>query len=138
MVQENGTGVEWQWFRIDFTGSRKYSVPRLASTSGEEEARRAMPPRSGTDPGGSRASGPLSRWLGTLGNKVGLGSSLRSGRGLPGRVGSSVTEGSLVAVAIARLAKHVRSISLFVRFVKHYLLFLRLGADAACPCLRTR
>ena len=45
--------------------------------AGEEKARRAMPTRSGADPGGSRALGPLSRWFGTSGNKVGVGSLLR-------------------------------------------------------------
>src|SRR5215469_9646863 len=123
MVQENGTRVESQWFRIDFTGSRKYSVPRLASANGEEEARRAMPTRSGAGPGGSRASGPLSRWLGTLGNREGVGSSLRLLRVLLERVGLPVAEGNLVAVAIARLAKHGRSISPFIRFVKNYFAF---------------
>src|SRR5467141_793826 len=79
-VQENGTRSESQWFKIERTGKRKYSVPRLASARGEEEARRAMPTRSGRDPGGSRASGPVSRWIGTSGKRVGVESFLRPRR----------------------------------------------------------
>src|SRR5271169_6312100 len=109
---------------MDFTGSRKYSVPRLASASGEEKARRAMPTRSGADPGGSRALGPLSRWFGTSGNKVGVGSLLRPRRALL-RIGRfSKAEGIEVAVAMTRLAKHGGSISLFVRFVNDYFRIL--------------
>ena len=99
-------------------------MPRLASARGEEKARRAMPTRSGADPGGSRVSGPLSRWLGTSGNKVGVGSTLRP-RGAflwQGRFSEAV--GIEVAVAITRLAKHGASISLFVRFVKNYVRIL--------------
>ena len=95
-------------------------MPRLASASGEEWARRAMPTRSGAGPGGSRASGPLSRWFGTSGNKVGVGSLQRPRRALLRKEGFSEAEGIEVAVAITRLAKHGRSISLFVRFVNHY------------------
>src|SRR5579863_2503444 len=103
---------------MDFTGRRKYSVPRLASARGEDWARRAMPTRSGAGPGGSRASGPLSRGVGTSGNKVGVVSLLRARATFlrKGRLSEAV--GSVVAVAIARLAKHGRSISLFVRHVK--------------------
>src|ERR1700693_2048326 len=114
MVQENGTRFESQWFRIERTGKRKYSVPRLASASGEEKARRAMPTRSGTDPGGSRAPGPLSRWFGASGNMVGGGSLLRPCEALLRKGSFSEAEGIEVAVAITRLAKHGGSISLFV------------------------
>ena len=84
-----------------------------------------MPTRSGADPGGSRASGPLSRWLGTSGNKVGVGSILRTRAAFFFAARKSlVAEGVEVAVAITRLAKHEASISLFVRFVKNYIRFL--------------
>src|SRR5579863_4957311 len=118
---------------MDRTGSRKYSVPRLASARGEEDARRAMPTRSGADPGGSRVSGPLSRWFGTSGNKVGVGSLPRlRGVFLPkGRF--SEAAGIEFAVAITRLGKHEESISLFVRHVKKYLrlLFAHRRTDCA-------
>src|SRR5579863_10381854 len=104
---------------MDFTGRRKYSVPRLASARGEEKARRAMPTRSGADPGGSRASGPLSRWFGTSGNKVGVGSLPQPRRALLRKAKFSGAVGIEVAVAITRLAKHDASISLFVCFVKN-------------------
>src|SRR5580693_4721328 len=91
---------------MDLTGSRKYSVPRLASASGEEKARRAMPVRSGAGPGGSRASGPLSPWIGTSGNKVGVGSLLRPRRALLGKGKVSEAVGIEVAVGITRLGKH--------------------------------
>src|ERR1700733_2279430 len=66
---------------MDFTGSRKYSVPRLASAQGEDAARRAMPTssvagfvlRSGT---GGGAEAPLGDsqlpWRAAWGNKVRL------------------------------------------------------------------
>src|SRR5260370_39623289 len=120
MVHTNGTRIESQWVRIERTGKRKYSVPRLASARGEEKARRAMPTRSGTDPGGSRAPGPLSRWFGTSGNKVGVGSLPRTRRAfLLLKESFPVAVGIEVAVAVTRLAKHSVSISLFVRFVKN-------------------
>src|SRR5580698_4571183 len=103
---------------MDLTGSRKYSVPRLASASGEEKARRAMPTRSGAGPGGSRASGPLSRWVGTSGNKVGVGSLLRRRGTLLRKERFSEAVRIEVAFAITRLVKCVGSISLFVRHVK--------------------
>jgi hypothetical protein len=84
-----------------------------------------MPTRSGADPGGSRTSGPLSPWLGTSGNKVGLGSILRARLAFFFESRKSlVAEGIEVAVAITRLAKHGDIISLFVRFVNKYLRFL--------------
>src|SRR5579863_8776798 len=83
-----------------------------------------MPPRSGADPGGSRASGPLSRWFGTSGNKVGVGSLLRARRGLLWEGRLSDAEGIEVAVAITRLGKHGGSISLFIRYVKNYVRIL--------------
>src|SRR4051812_48805946 len=47
MVHSNGTRLESQRFRIDFTGSRKYSGRssdfRAVSAAGEQAARRAMP-----------------------------------------------------------------------------------------------
>ena len=86
-----------------------------------------MPTRSGTGTGGDRASGPLSRWFGTSGNKVGV-VSIRGPRGAfrwSGKLAEAV--GIEVAVAITRLAKHGVSISLFIRFVKQYLsIFIRL------------
>src|SRR5579864_5016551 len=91
---------------MDFTGRRKYSVPRLASARGEEKARRAMPTRSGADPGGSRVSGPLSRWFGTSGNKVGVGSLLRPWRAFLRKGRFSEAVGIEVAVAMTRLGKH--------------------------------
>lgn len=99
-------------------------MPRLASASGEEWARRAMPTRSGAGPGGSRASGPLSRGVGTSGNKVGVVSLLRARATFLRKGRLSEAEGSVVAVAIARLAKHGGSISLFVRHVKDYIRIL--------------
>jgi len=81
-----------------------------------------MPTRSG-GPGGDRA-GPLSPWLGTSGNKVGVGST-RGPRGTFRRSGRLVEAmGIEVAVAITRLAKHGGIVSLFVRFVKHYIRYL--------------
>src|SRR5580704_2037109 len=103
---------------MDLTGSRKYSVPRLASASGEEKARRAMPMRSGAGPGGSRASGPLSCWFRTSGNKVGVRSLPRLRRDFLREERLSVDVGIESAVAITRLGKHGESISLFVRPVK--------------------
>src|SRR5271170_5958290 len=100
MVQANGTRSESQWLRIERAGSRKYSVPRLASARGEEDARRAMPTRSGSGPGGGRAPGPLSRWSGTLGNRVGVEIFLRR----RGTVGFQEAAEIVVAVAITRLA----------------------------------
>src|SRR5579872_252462 len=91
---------------MDFTGSRKYSVPRLASASGEERARRAMPTRSGAGPGGSRASGPLSCWFRTSGNKVGVRSLPRLRRDFLREERFSVDVGIELAVAITRLGKH--------------------------------
>ncbi len=100
-------------------------MPRLASARGEEKARRAMPTRSGADPGGSRAPGPLSRWFGTSGNKVGVGSLPRTRRAfLLLKESFPVAVGIEVAVAITRLAKDGVSISLFVRFVKNYFRLL--------------
>ena len=105
---------------IERAGNRRHLVPRLAAARREKEARRAMPTRSGTDPGGSRAPGSLSRWFGTSGNKVGVGSLLRPRRTLLLKGRFSEAEGIEVAVAITRLAKHGVSISLFVRYVKSY------------------
>jgi hypothetical protein len=80
-VNRNGTFGELQSFRIDRTGSRKYSVPRLASARGEEAARRAMPTSwvlgfvlpSGTG-GGAEAGykGSQVPWRAAVGNKVRL------------------------------------------------------------------
>ena len=83
-----------------------------------------MPVRSGTGPGGSRASGPLSRWMGTSGNKVGVGSLLRPRRTFLRSGKFSEAVGIEVAVAITRLGKHAGSISLFLRFVKNYFRLL--------------
>jgi hypothetical protein len=83
-----------------------------------------MPTRSGADPGGSRAPGPLSRWFGTSGNKVGVGSLLRPRRALVLEESFSGAKGIEVAVAITRLARYQGSISLFVRFVNHYICIL--------------
>jgi len=68
IVQSNGTRCESQWFRIDFTGKKKYSgFPaelRLVSAAGEFAARRAMP-TSGTGGvwrcGGGQSAEGLSR-----------------------------------------------------------------------------
>src|SRR5215469_1633381 len=120
---------------MDFTGSRKYSVPRLASAKGEESARRAMPTRSGC-PGGGR-DGPLSRGSGTLGNKEGVGSIRGRREAFRGCEKSAGAIGIEVAVAITRLAKHGCSISPFVRFVKQkvspYVRLLRIEADGRPP-----
>jgi hypothetical protein len=61
MVQSKGTRLDWQRFRIDFTGNRKYSGRcsdlRRLGAAGEIEARRAMPTSGatplGTAPGSS-------------------------------------------------------------------------------------
>src|SRR6516165_7585348 len=68
MVQSNGTRSESQWFRIDFTGKKKYSglavELRFVSAAGEFAARRAMP-TSGTGGacryGGGQSAEGLSR-----------------------------------------------------------------------------
>src|SRR5260370_37111343 len=102
---------------MERTGSRYYSAPRLASARGEEAARRAMPTRSGSGPGGGRAPGPVSLWSGTLGKREGGGSFRRRRRTVRFREAA----GSVGALVIARLARHAGIISLFVRFVKSYL-----------------
>jgi len=47
IVHSNGTRFESHWFRIDFTGNKKYSGFsadfRRVSAGGENAARRAMP-----------------------------------------------------------------------------------------------
>src|SRR5579862_5655694 len=56
MVQSKGTRPDSHLFRMDFTGSRKYSGRssdlRRVGATGEIEARRAMP-TSGSAPGGA-------------------------------------------------------------------------------------
>src|SRR6516164_2116870 len=89
MVHRNGTRSEWHSFNMDFTGRRKYSVPRLASLRGEDAARRAMPTssvagfslRAGTG-GGAEAPfrGSQLPWRAAWGNKVRLVCLARVGR----------------------------------------------------------
>jgi hypothetical protein len=80
-VHRNGTLAELHWFRIDLTGRRKYSVPRLASAQGEEAARRAMPTSSVAgfslrSSAGGGAEAPLGDsqlpWRAAWGNRVRL------------------------------------------------------------------
>jgi hypothetical protein len=99
-----------------------------------------MPTRSGADPGGSRALGPLSRWFGTSGNKVGVGSLLRTRETFLRKGRFSVAAGIEVAVAMTRLAKHGSSISLFVRYVKNYfrVLFACGGPRVASSSIQQR
>jgi len=75
-----------------------------------------MPTRSGAVPGGGRDSGPLSLWVGTSGNRVGVDSFPELRGTFFGGEGFRVVEGRVVAVAIARLGEHEGYISLFVRF----------------------
>src|ERR1700688_557664 len=64
MVQSKGTRLDSHLFRIDFTGSRKYSGRssdlRRVGAAGEMEARRAMPTSGsapcGAEPGTARAA----------------------------------------------------------------------------------
>src|ERR1700688_2111924 len=95
-----------------------------------------MPTRSGRDPGGSRASGPLSRRFGTSGNKVGVGSLLRP-RGVSLRKGRfSEAVGIEVAVAITRLAKHGGKYFAFCSLCQELnSYFVRLDWAGACACL---
>src|ERR1700733_13821889 len=94
---------------MDFTGSRKYSVPRLASAQGEDAARRAMPTssvagfvlRSGT---GGGAEAPLGDsqlpWRAAGGNKVRLVCFASTGR----RRSVASLDRSMGEVAIGSLA----------------------------------
>src|ERR1700740_525324 len=66
MVHSNGTRSESQRFRIDFTGSRKYSGFScdflLVSAGGEEAARRAMPTSGAAAPRSIPSSQPIGLW----------------------------------------------------------------------------
>src|SRR5262249_52069952 len=77
-VQGNGTRFELHRLTMDLAGSRKYSTPHWAATSGEEAARRAMPifPWAGSGGGGT---GRASRSGGTGGNREGLAIFARAG-----------------------------------------------------------
>src|SRR6185295_613511 len=75
-------------FRIERAGSAKYSTPRLASVSGEEDARRAMPTNFEPLSGGCEEQGSMSPWSGTVGKRRDVG---------------------LVAIArLARCPQHIR------------------------------
>ena len=117
-MNRNGTFGELQSFRIDRTGSRKYSIPRLASARGEEAARRAMPTScvpgfvlpSGTG-GGAEASymGSQVPWRAAVGNKVRLVCFARFRK----RVSVAGVERSMGEVAIDCLAAQGRTIFAF-------------------------
>src|SRR5271167_518603 len=105
---------------MDRTGKRKYSVPRLASARGEEEARRAMPAssvagfpfRQGAGGGGEALLG-ISQlpWRAAVGNRVRVARSARVGwRRSAGGLARSMGE-----VAIESLAERRGYYSPFVR-----------------------
>src|ERR1700691_6227791 len=122
---------------MDRTGSRKYSVPRLASAQGEDAARRAMPTRS--------AAGVVP-WLGARGGaEASHGDSHVPRRAAGGKrvrlVCFARFRGRWSVAGVARrmgklaidcLAARQTIYSPFVRYVKHYSsLSFRLYPGAA-------
>src|SRR5271167_2575934 len=101
MVQSNGTRSESQRFKIDFTGSKKYSGVspefRRVSTGGEFAARRAMPTsgaRGVWGCGGGQSAGLVSRLpLNQPGGPGARGSASVVGSGVSGLNGRNRTAG---------------------------------------------
>src|SRR5580692_8440673 len=136
---------------MERTGSRKYSVPRLASARGEEAARRAMPTSSVAGfvlrlgvGGGAEASLADSQvpWRAAVGNNVRLVCFAR----FRGRSSVAGVARRMGKVAIDCLAARVEIYSPFVRCVKHYFAFIspvqpgsmRPGNQGSWPAVGTQ
>src|SRR5208282_1983491 len=131
MVQRNGTRFDSQEFSIERTGSRKYSVPRLASARGEEAARRAMPTSSAAgfelqvgSGVGVEAAQAISEppWQAAEGNRVRLVCFKRFDR----IVEDAGAAGSVGNVAIVTSPHGRDSIRFLFAMSRNILLFLRL------------
>src|SRR5271155_3484447 len=139
MVQRNGMRFDSQEFRIDLTGRRKYSVPRLASAQGEEAARRAMPTSSVAGfvlwlgaRGGAEASLGDSHvpWRAAVGNKVRLVCFAR----FRGRWSVAGVARRMGEVAFDSPPARLTIFSFFVLFVNHFSsLYFRLPAQTGPP-----